>query len=213
MPHYFPLRRRRLIDALEKLGEPQNVMVRTRLWSDVLVDEQKCSGCQMCAVFCPSGALSKYREVDEQAMRACAKLYKAPGNPRVVLAAEGSGARGGAGCGAGDGSGGSGAAANGLQSKQKVIYKHHKNTSSSCSFATGEQVDLIFNSKLCLGCDTCRQVCPKHAIQRSDSVAARHLVSGFTKVIPLKDISREKGGPDAIRNSMSKLINSAYIWG
>lgn len=57
-------RRERLAESLAKLGEPKDVMVKTRLWSHVIIDEEKCSSCQACATFCPTGALSRCQDED-----------------------------------------------------------------------------------------------------------------------------------------------------
>lgn len=64
LPHFVPDRRERLLDALAELGEPQDVMVDTRLWGHVVIDEGRCSSCQMCATFCPTGAIAKFRDDD-----------------------------------------------------------------------------------------------------------------------------------------------------
>ena len=64
LPHFVPDRRERLLNALATLGEPQDVMIETRLWGHVIIDPDKCSSCQMCATFCPTGAISKFTEED-----------------------------------------------------------------------------------------------------------------------------------------------------
>ena len=60
LPHFIPDRRGRLLAALGALGQPQDVLVDTRLWGHVIIDSEKCSSCQMCATFCPTGAIAKY---------------------------------------------------------------------------------------------------------------------------------------------------------
>jgi ferredoxin len=64
LPHFVPDRRERLLNALAALGEPQDVMIETRLWGHVIIDPDKCSSCQMCATFCPTGAISKFTDED-----------------------------------------------------------------------------------------------------------------------------------------------------
>ena len=64
LPHFLPDRRERLLDALAALGEPADVMVDTRLWGHVVVDTDRCASCQMCAVFCPTAALTKFADGD-----------------------------------------------------------------------------------------------------------------------------------------------------
>ena len=62
LPHFVPLRRHALLDALAALGEPVQPMLDTRLWGHVTIDMRKCKSCKMCAVFCPTGALQKYQD-------------------------------------------------------------------------------------------------------------------------------------------------------
>ena len=64
LPHFIPDRRERLLDGLAALGEPQDVMIDTRLWGHVIIDPEKCSSCQMCATFCPTGAIAKFKDDD-----------------------------------------------------------------------------------------------------------------------------------------------------
>lgn len=60
LPHFVPDRRERLLDALAALGEPEDVMIATRLWGHVIIDTDACISCRMCATFCPTGALRKF---------------------------------------------------------------------------------------------------------------------------------------------------------
>ena len=62
LPHFVPERRRRLLDALETLGEPAADTLDTRLWGHVIIDFSRCMSCKMCAVFCPTGAICKYTD-------------------------------------------------------------------------------------------------------------------------------------------------------
>lgn len=64
LPHYVPGRRERLLQGLSALGVPRNEMVATRLWGHVVIDPAKCDSCQMCATFCPTGAISKFMDED-----------------------------------------------------------------------------------------------------------------------------------------------------
>lgn len=64
LPHFVPDRRERLLDFLADLGEPEDVMIATRLWGHVIIDTERCVSCQMCATFCPTAALSKFEVAD-----------------------------------------------------------------------------------------------------------------------------------------------------
>ena len=60
LPHFLPERRGRLLLALSNLGEPEDVMIDTRLFGHVIIDGEKCTSCQMCATFCPTEAIRKF---------------------------------------------------------------------------------------------------------------------------------------------------------
>lgn len=60
LPQEFPARRKRLLNALDELGDPGDVELTTRLWGTVDIDMERCSSCRMCATFCPTGAIFKF---------------------------------------------------------------------------------------------------------------------------------------------------------
>ena len=66
LPCSISARRQVLLDALRALerrfGQPQDIMIDTRMWSQVLIDSDKCLSCRMCATFCPTGANSKFSD-------------------------------------------------------------------------------------------------------------------------------------------------------
>ena len=62
LPHFLPHRRGRLLKALASFGDPDDVVVETRLWGHVVIDLEACTSCQMCAVFCPTEAIKKFKE-------------------------------------------------------------------------------------------------------------------------------------------------------
>ncbi len=64
LPHFVPDRRERLLTALSRLGEPRADNVESRLWGCVVINGMKCVSCQMCATFCPTGAIAKFAEED-----------------------------------------------------------------------------------------------------------------------------------------------------
>ena len=64
LPHFVPLRRGRLLDALASFGEPVADTLKTRLWGHVEINRSLCTSCRMCAVFCPTGALCKFDNDD-----------------------------------------------------------------------------------------------------------------------------------------------------
>lgn len=188
LPHHLPQRHALLMDVLKTLGTPRDVSLKTRLWGHVSIDEDACNGCQMCAVFCPTGALAKHRELEAPEKARSYKLYRAPSNPNagneVVTEARG-----------------------------QRVRRHGRASASSAFTATGEAVDLVHAPSLCVGCRSCEALCPQHAITVSSRVNARDLQRGYIQTTHLKDIYASKGGPDAIRNSMSTLIDSPYLWG
>ena len=185
LPHRLSFRHTLLANTLESWGKPaEAATVTSRLWASLSIDTQACSGCAMCAVFCPTGALAKRKEVDEEASAKPLRLYRAPGNPRE-----------------------------GIEEAPRTVMKRHPGTSASSNFATGELVNLVHTPAACVACGTCAALCPKHAITLSHDVPAADLIGGASHTTPLPDIFREKGGPDAMKNSMGKLINSAYLWG
>lgn len=66
LPHFVPTRRNRLLDALGTFGDPGAQNLDTRLWGHITIDLSKCRSCRMCAVFCPTGALSRFTDEDGQ---------------------------------------------------------------------------------------------------------------------------------------------------
>lgn len=65
LPHFLPDRRERLLDNLAQLGDPAPGLIETRLWGHVIIDVDLCQSCQMCATFCPTGAIMKFEEGDQ----------------------------------------------------------------------------------------------------------------------------------------------------
>ena len=65
MPWLVAQRRERLMDSLDQLGEPAVETIDSRQFGTVSIDEEQCSACGMCAVFCPTGALKKSDERPE----------------------------------------------------------------------------------------------------------------------------------------------------
>jgi Fe-S-cluster-containing hydrogenase component 2 len=64
LPHFIPDRRDQLLCSLSAMGEPNAGPLSTRLWGMVVIDDSRCSSCQMCATFCPTGALAKFEDED-----------------------------------------------------------------------------------------------------------------------------------------------------
>ena len=65
LPHFVPDRREELAQALFEIGEPVGARMETRLWGHVTIDPRRCTGCRICATFCPTGALVKYGDERE----------------------------------------------------------------------------------------------------------------------------------------------------
>ena len=66
LPHAVSARRQLLMRCLDALAErsggaaPDDIMITTRLWNQVIIDTDTCSTCRMCATFCPTGANFKF---------------------------------------------------------------------------------------------------------------------------------------------------------
>lgn len=65
LPQFGADRRIHILDAMDRLGEPQVEKIETRLWGNPRIDVAMCNSCNMCAIFCPTGALKK---LDEEAL-------------------------------------------------------------------------------------------------------------------------------------------------
>lgn len=59
LPRAVPQRRTALLRMLQRWGEPDGAGIPARLWGEVAIDADRCVSCRMCAVFCPTGALSR----------------------------------------------------------------------------------------------------------------------------------------------------------
>lgn len=59
LPQFNPVRRMRVLDAMDQLGSSVVDEIDTRLFGSVAIDLEACSSCGMCTVFCPTGALKK----------------------------------------------------------------------------------------------------------------------------------------------------------
>lgn len=62
LPQYMPERNMRLLDELDPSFVKMEGPLTTRLWGNVRIDREKCTVCQMCTTFCPTGALAKINE-------------------------------------------------------------------------------------------------------------------------------------------------------
>jgi Pyruvate/2-oxoacid:ferredoxin oxidoreductase delta subunit len=59
LPIYSPIKNQILLSSLQAIAPPGlKAELQTGLWAAVSID-QSCTGCQMCAFFCPTGALLK----------------------------------------------------------------------------------------------------------------------------------------------------------
>ncbi|MEY8459677.1 4Fe-4S binding protein [Eggerthellaceae bacterium 24-137] len=59
MPTIDAERNLEILDAMSRIGEPVEEEMFTRVFGNVEVDVEKCSGCGMCVMFCPTDALRK----------------------------------------------------------------------------------------------------------------------------------------------------------
>ncbi len=61
LPTILPMKRKLLLYSINKLGKPKSETFDSPLFCQFEVNED-CNGCQMCAFFCPTGALNKVEE-------------------------------------------------------------------------------------------------------------------------------------------------------
>ncbi|MCI9262702.1 4Fe-4S binding protein [uncultured Adlercreutzia sp.] len=59
MPTIAADRNMAILDGLARIGEPVEEEMFTRIFGDVIIDTELCSGCNMCVMFCPTDALRK----------------------------------------------------------------------------------------------------------------------------------------------------------
>ena len=62
LSHFVPTRRTRMYNYLKHIGDPVADEVTTRVVGKISIDEDACTACRMCAVFCPTGAIFKVDE-------------------------------------------------------------------------------------------------------------------------------------------------------
>ncbi|MDR1184215.1 MAG: 4Fe-4S binding protein [Coriobacteriales bacterium] len=65
LPHFIPNRRERMLDYLERIGEPSAEWLDSRLWGYLSINADLCNSCRMCATFCPTGAIVKFDDPGE----------------------------------------------------------------------------------------------------------------------------------------------------
>ncbi len=69
LPHRLPVTRQLLLQALRRFGQPASPVLEkpNRGWATGRLREN-CTGCQMCALFCPTGALVRVEQDGKSAM-------------------------------------------------------------------------------------------------------------------------------------------------
>lgn len=70
MPTIDAERNMEILDAMSRIGDPVEAEMFTRVFGDVEIDVEKCSGCGMCVMFCPTDALRKSLDVHPDKTRA-----------------------------------------------------------------------------------------------------------------------------------------------
>lgn len=71
MPTFVPEGNMKLLDDMSSIGEPVVESIDTRRFGSVEIDSEKCSGCGLCVLFCPTKALSydEYEDPENEEMR------------------------------------------------------------------------------------------------------------------------------------------------
>lgn len=70
MPTIDAPRNMAILNAMSSIGEPVEPEMFTRIFGDVEIDNEKCSGCNMCVMFCPTDALRKgYDQPEDEDMQ------------------------------------------------------------------------------------------------------------------------------------------------
>lgn len=69
LPFYLPLKRKLLLNSVKKLGQPacSPISADTLPFYQLKIDDN-CTGCGMCAYFCPTGALKKIEQTGKVAI-------------------------------------------------------------------------------------------------------------------------------------------------
>jgi Pyruvate/2-oxoacid:ferredoxin oxidoreductase delta subunit len=62
MSQYIPQRNEFILSFLDAMGKPAKKHIDSPSWGDLTIDAESCTSCGMCAVFCPTGALTKHDE-------------------------------------------------------------------------------------------------------------------------------------------------------
>lgn len=62
LPRFDAERNMRILNVLYDLGECVDETIDTRLFGSIEIDSEKCNGCGMCTMFCPTGAIRKSEE-------------------------------------------------------------------------------------------------------------------------------------------------------
>ena len=95
LPHFLPERRGRLLLALSNMGEPDDVMIDTRLFGHVIIDPEtgkpfgidhctgRCVQCRCCEDICPTGALTLSTDVFAADVTKRGRSERIPMKPRA----------------------------------------------------------------------------------------------------------------------------------
>lgn len=77
LPQFSADRNMRIMNVLCDMGECEDEYIDTRLFGSIDIDAEKCNGCGMCTMFCPTGAIRKSEDPHPESGRCWGEFFAA----------------------------------------------------------------------------------------------------------------------------------------